>query len=463
MNENSHTAQEICTFANRYRKRDGGQVVSMHYDQFTVKARLHWDDGGRDWLIRFTFSGRSSFIDEKVQNEAVAMKFVALNTPIPIPRVITYGTAADNPTGLGPFIIMTWVEGRKMSDVLWNTRGRSVEETRAKREILYGQMADILLELWNLNFDRIGSLVQTEITRTFSANRRPSSQGISELSRVWDLSDHIEPSRIYHSAVEYIYSLLELQSIRLERQRTIMSDTASYREQYAARHLMKAIALSFVSRTDNYGPFKLFAEGLRPEHVLVDDSLQVTGVTNWEFCYSGPVQFAGSMPDWLLPLAPHIYIKQRGLHAFLESYVTQGNSFLEVLQKKEDGRGYNSDRLSVRMRQSIQDNSAWFNLACRSVTGLDIIYWNLIDEWCWGPRTSITERVYVVTNTGLHKSRDSTAQPNNSGGGGAAKKDSRKSFSEMKSPSIFETVLGYLRRGAYRRGKSGMVRDYSAR
>ncbi|KAG2411639.1 hypothetical protein HFD88_009195 [Aspergillus terreus] len=350
MNENSHTAQEICAFANRYRKRDGGKVVSMHYDPFTVKARLHWDDGGRDWLIRFTFSGRSSFIDEKVQNEAVAMKFVALKTPIPIPRVIAYGTAADNPTGLGPFIIMTWVDGRKMSDVLWNTPGRNLEETRATREILYGQIADILLELWKLNFDRIGSLVQAEITRTFSANRRPSSQGISELSRVWDLSDHIGPSRIYHSAVDYVYSLLELQSIRLERQQTIMGDTASYREQYAARHLLKAIALSFVSRADNYGPFKLFAEGLRPDHVLVDDSLQVTGVTNWEFCYSGPVQFAGSMPDWLVPLAPHTYIKQRGLPAFLQSYITEASAFLEVLKKREDGGAHDGNRLSLAVR-----------------------------------------------------------------------------------------------------------------
>lgn len=422
MNENSHTAQEICAFANRYRKRDGGKVVSMHYDPFTVKARLHWDDGGRDWLIRFTFSGRSSFIDEKVQNEAVAMKFVALKTPIPIPRVIAYGTAADNPTGLGPFIIMTWVDGRKMSDVLWNTPGRNLQETRATREMLYGQMADILLELWKLNFDRIGSLVQAEITRTFSANRRPSSQGISELSRVWDLSDHIRPSRIYHSAVDYVYSLLELQSIRLERQQTIMGDTASYREQYAARHLLKAIALSFVSRADNYGPFKLFAEGLRPEHVLVDDSLQVTGVTNWEFCYSGPVQFAGSMPDWLLPLAPHTYIKQRGLPAFLQSYITEASAFLEVLKKREDGGAHDGDRLSVRMRQSIQDNSAWFNLACRSVTGLDIIYWNLLDEYCWGPRISIAERASLITNTGLLKRPDITAHPNN----GGAKKESRR-------------------------------------
>ncbi|KAL4892018.1 hypothetical protein BDV59DRAFT_202919 [Aspergillus ambiguus] len=328
MNENSHTVQEVSQFANRYRNRDDGQVVSIHYDPFTVKARLRWKDGGKDWLIRFTFSGRSSFIDEKVQNEAVAMKFVALSTPIPVPRVIAYGTAADNPTGLGPFIIMTWVEGKKMSDILWNKGDRSSEDNDTIMEALYGQMAELLLELWKLNFDKIGSLAQTEMTRTISASRRPSSQGISELSRVCDLSDHIGPSKIYHSAVDYVSSLLELQSIRLQRQQATIGDTAPYREQYTALHLMKAIALNFVSRTENYGPFKLFAEGLRPENVLVDDSLQVTGVINWEFCYSAPVQFAGSMPDWLLPDAPHVFIKQRGLRAFLETYIAEASTFL---------------------------------------------------------------------------------------------------------------------------------------
>jgi hypothetical protein len=58
------------------------------------------------------------FLDEKVRREALLMEFICSRTQIPVPRVIAYGAAHENPTGLGPFIIMTWIEGRKMSEIL---------------------------------------------------------------------------------------------------------------------------------------------------------------------------------------------------------------------------------------------------------------------------------------------------------------------------------------------------------
>lgn len=47
-------------------------------------------------------------------------------------------------------------------------------------------------------------------------------------------------------------------------------------------------------------------------------------------------------------------------------------------------------RLSTCMRQSIDDRSAWFNLACRQPFSVDLIYWDLLDEYCWGPRSTRT-------------------------------------------------------------------------
>lgn len=38
------------------------------------------------------------------------MRYVAANTTIPVPRIYHYGSAAENPTGLGPFIIMDYIE-----------------------------------------------------------------------------------------------------------------------------------------------------------------------------------------------------------------------------------------------------------------------------------------------------------------------------------------------------------------
>jgi hypothetical protein len=38
------------------------------------------------------------FLDEKVHREAVLMEFMGSRTQIPIPRVIAYGAAHENPT-----------------------------------------------------------------------------------------------------------------------------------------------------------------------------------------------------------------------------------------------------------------------------------------------------------------------------------------------------------------------------
>ncbi|RAL10172.1 phosphotransferase family protein [Aspergillus homomorphus CBS 101889] len=322
----STSSQGICELASRYRGRDDCLYRSMHCGSFNFSIRLHWDDGGPEWLIRFPISGKSMILDEKVENEAVLMKYIAKKKQIPVPRIVAYGRAADNPTGLGPFIIMTWVEGKKMSDALRRGGGTPEKEEALDPHIdlqtlktLYGEMADILLELWSLDFDSIGSLHE----------------------------DKKSP------------------------QRPLRAPT------WKGSGTVSAIRMT-VGRTDNYGPFKLFCDDLCPGNVLVDDSLNVTGAIDWEFCYAAPAQFAGKC-------------------------------FLQALELRDEAKGLDMevDRLSVRMRESIKTKSAWFYLACRSVTSVYLLYWDLLDEHCWGERSSIAEMVRSFTsNNRLHKGRE---------------------------------------------------------
>lgn len=116
----------------------------------------------------------------------------------------------------------------------------------------------------------------------------------------------------------------------------------------------------------------------------VDDSLRVTGVIEWEFCYSAPAQFAGSIPWWLVLQRPHTMVNDLGPEAFLAAYLPKADDFLHALERQEATAGMDAvgGRLSVRMRQSIQDRSAWFNMACRMGLSVDLIYWDLLDEFC---------------------------------------------------------------------------------
>ena len=63
------------------------------------------------------------------------------------------------------------------------------------------------------------------------------------------------------------------------------------------------------------------------------------------------------------------------------------------------------------MRQSIQDRSAWFILAYRTVSPVDFIYWGMLDEYCWAPGKYIAERVHKrTTNVKIHSDREKFVQ-----------------------------------------------------
>ncbi|KAJ5093705.1 hypothetical protein N7456_009566 [Penicillium angulare] len=406
----SKSSAGICELANHYRKRDDCRLVSMHCGSFNFSFRLNYEDEEEDWLIRFPLPGKSMFLDEKVCSEAFLMKYIAQETHIPVPRVIAYQTDAENPTGLGPFIIMTWIDGKKMSDVLKQTDLSGEYEILSPDvnietlKILYGEMADVLLQLWQLDFNKIGDINEDSMTREPVVNGRPLTRELNELIRVSGVND-CAPRRAYDSSLEYISSLLELQSTHLEKQRNSVYNSQDCREKYATRHLMKAIAMNFIPKDDR-GPFKLFCDDLCPQNVIVDDSLQIVGVLDWEFSYTAPSQFAASIPWWLLLRQPHSIVNDEGPDAFFDYFLPKAELFLEEMGKRETNRGLHAhnDSLSSRMRQSIEDRSAWFTLGARMVASVDLVYWDLLDEYCWGPRLSMAHRVHAVTTIPeLHK------------------------------------------------------------
>lgn len=136
--------------------------------------------------------------------------------------------------------MMTWVEGRKMSDVLRDSNSSDKEETlnpdidEGTLKALYRQMARVLLELWILDFDCIGSLDSDQVTGKPQVTKRPLTLAMNELIRTCGLKD-ITPPRTYTSSTDYIVSLLELQSNHLRQQRNSIYDAMDCREKYACR------------------------------------------------------------------------------------------------------------------------------------------------------------------------------------------------------------------------------------
>lgn len=120
---------------------------------------------GEKWLVRFPMVGKVMNADEKTEIEVATMQLIRLRTTIPIPEIKAWGRAADNDLGIGPFIIMEFIEGIGVDEILQHRDSRLMREDVSERviESLFRQMIDFSLQLQNLDFPLIGSLTSESI------------------------------------------------------------------------------------------------------------------------------------------------------------------------------------------------------------------------------------------------------------------------------------------------------------
>lgn len=139
---------------------------TFYHGAFNAGMKMVFGDSTA-WMLRFPRVGQvcDDYADEKVAMEVAALKLIRNKTTIPVPRVHAWGPAASNVLGLGPFIMMDFIEGVSLSELLKDPkaerrRSRVMREDISDEdiEVIYRQMANYLLQLFDLNFDRIGSL-----------------------------------------------------------------------------------------------------------------------------------------------------------------------------------------------------------------------------------------------------------------------------------------------------------------
>lgn len=138
---------------------------SFFHGSYNLGQKVTFSDGNK-WLVRFPLFGHVSphYVDEKVAIEVEVMKLIRERTAIPIPDIKHWGPAAENPLGLGPFIIIDFIEGVPLDSLLSDPSAEQHFRLFKKDindnmiEVVYRQFTKILLQLFQLDFDRIGSL-----------------------------------------------------------------------------------------------------------------------------------------------------------------------------------------------------------------------------------------------------------------------------------------------------------------
>lgn len=240
---------EIATFVTKHRK--GGSPVKCFPPKiggFNFHYRILYCDGSSA-IIRFPMPGYFRMAEEKLLGEVAAMRYIADNTTIPVPSILHYGMADESPRRLGPFLIMEYIENcGDMADVL-RAPGHPHEDKpvldpamdEAKLDHVYGQIADIMLQLAKCDFSRIGCLGMSnsngddgdpEITS------RPLSLNMTQLGEVGGVPHFELPptSKTFSTSSQYYSALadMHLQQLSFQRNQVVLSDDEC-RKKYIAR------------------------------------------------------------------------------------------------------------------------------------------------------------------------------------------------------------------------------------
>jgi hypothetical protein len=387
------TLREIGMLIAKHRGGVPEELCAPIRGAFNVCIRMKFLDGGSA-MIRFPCPGVVMFPEEKVRREVAVMRYLAQETSIPVPFVLHYGMTDKSPRGLGPFIIMDYIDhAHDFVDAL-NTPGLGLNDRpildpnidEAKLEFVYSQMADILLELSKCSFTHIGTLAATDDDENWSATERPLTLNMNELVQLGSFPPTKLPTGPFSSSSAYYAALADMHLEHLSTQHNDAIESAEdCRYKYVSRQLFRQLASqeSLGSRDFKSGPFKLFCDDLRPANVLINADLKIVGVIDWEFAYAAPAEFTFSPPWWLLLEMPEYW--PGGLDDWSATYEQRLATFLRALETKQEEKIRNGvferdQTLSTRMRESWENGAFWVNYASRKSWAFDAVFWHWLDK-----------------------------------------------------------------------------------
>ena len=385
---------EIVTFvAGRREGGQAGEFVRYLKGSFNLSICIRFSDGGPNAIIRFPKPGHTATAlrDEKVANEVQFMKYLSQNTTIPLPRVISWGLTEESPYQLGPFIIMDYVDGTRLSTILKQPTENDQEDVilnpdidNTTLDIVYDQIADYMVQLSKLDFTSIGAISEDPASNIWSVTGRPLTYNMNELATVSGYPIDKFPTAQFASVNEYFQNLANEHLIHLQTQRNLADNPEDAQKRFVARHWFKQLIPQYC--IEDSGPFKPFCDDLQPSNMLADlQTLHITAVLDFEFTNTMPAQFAYDPPWWLLLLGPDMWLERRTIEEFLARYEPRMEQFLRALERVEAKSGSRGKQLggpclSTRMRDSWTTGRFWFDYGIRKSFDVDAVYWAALHD-----------------------------------------------------------------------------------
>lgn len=393
-NRNEELADEWLNFAmdqdNQYklvqfvrRYRPGSALPTKIFNpirgSYNANWRLEFEDG-LSVIIHVPIPHAVAFPDEKIRAEVAAMRLIRNKTTIPVPEVYGWGTASENPTGYGAFIVMEYIEHTKsleqaIKDQMESAESSGLKKERSDKALLkaYRQMANIMLQLSTIEGSAIGSPSLPNLPKSPSSSslesstkapissqpthqppsrltrvhHRPITQSINDLVTMGGIPPSVLPpsNKTYSTSCEYYQAMADMHLTHLAFQHnSAVLSPPDGREKYVARQLFRKLAREGRLTEDDEGyedtaaerhneVFKLWCDDMRPASVLLNDNDDVVGVIDWEMSYFAPGSFFESPPWWLIIQRPEFY--EKGVGSWVKDYERRLPLFLEAMELEE--------------------------------------------------------------------------------------------------------------------------------
>ncbi|KAL5366306.1 hypothetical protein BJX96DRAFT_182452 [Aspergillus floccosus] len=302
------------------------------------------------WILRLprVSSISPEFAEEKLIMEVETLHIIREKTAIPVPQVRAWGYSKDNPLELGPFLLIDFIDGVNLAE---DIRDDDVEA-------IYRQMVKFMLDLFQIDFDRIGSLPTRQTGA--SVPIRPLTWKVHGILHEGGVNTFGDRSKGFTTVSDYFQYLLgqDYQQLRDQPNSVLGRNCAG--EKHASLDILKSLIPDMVEGNYSRGPFKLICDDLGLGNLIVKsrDDLTVVGVIDLEWVYAGPAQVFASGTWWLLgdrPINESWDFRTRGPPQQATRYMQHLDMFKHVLKEEETKMG---DRLAKKLSTLVEWSEA---------------------------------------------------------------------------------------------------------
>ncbi|KAL2830101.1 phosphotransferase enzyme family protein [Aspergillus pseudoustus] len=352
---------------------------TFHHGAFNAGVKMVFSDNTA-WMVRCPRVGMvcDNLADEKVAMEVSALRLIGDRTAIPVPKVHAWGPAARNTLGIGPFIMMDFMDGVSLSQLLQNPNAerpsRVMREDISDRNIetIYRQLANFMLQLFKLDFDRIGSLPQPQGDFQSHTPLRPLTFKAHSILQNGGVDTFGDRALGFATTTEYFQHVAGQDLEQLDRQPNSIVGSYDAKNKYLAFSTLHSLIPDLINTEYDRGKFQLICDDLGLANLIVrgKEDFTIVGVVDLEWSYIGPAQLFGSAPWWLLqdrPVNSAWDYHGDNPPELAHRYYRNLDIFMRVLEEEEtDMLGDGKNELSSLVKWSRDSGAMWLHMLLSS-------------------------------------------------------------------------------------------------